>query len=129
MGVQSGFIRRDINGQIREKLAELGISAEFAYTPEQGGRMMWLVGGVPMTTGEAADRYLPGGFAGNFGRLAGLGSADVPSTTVLAALIAVSPRFRDDAARYFDDIAAKYGADTAGVAWTQACLKADQDGI
>lgn len=25
-------------------------------------------GGEPMTPGEAADKYLPGGFAGNFGK-------------------------------------------------------------
>ena len=59
--------RRDINGQIAEKLAELGIDGHFGYTPEQGGRMQWTIGGERMTTGEAADKYLPGGFAGNFG--------------------------------------------------------------
>lgn len=61
-------VRRDINGRIKEKLAELGIAGEFRYTPEQGGRMLWTIEGVTLTPGEAADKYLHGGFAGNFGR-------------------------------------------------------------
>ena len=120
--------RKDINGQISDKLAELGIPGEFTYTPEQGGRMMWVIDGEAMTTGQAADAYLPGGFAGNFGTLGGLcPPADTPTTTELAALIEASPRFRGDGSAYFAEIAAKYGDDFAGLAWMQAILKAGQD--
>ena len=68
MGAQFKITRRDINGQIKDKLTELGIDGEFKYVPEQGGRMVWVIGGERMTTGEAADKYLPGGFSGNFGK-------------------------------------------------------------
>lgn len=54
-------VRRDINGRIMEKLAELGVE----YTREG---MSYRIAGELLTPGEAADRYLPGGFAGNFGR-------------------------------------------------------------
>lgn len=58
--------RRDINGRIKERLAELGIS----YTMEQqpDGRKLYRIEGELLNTGEAADKYLPGGFAGNFGK-------------------------------------------------------------
>jgi len=60
-GLDGTFLRRDINWQIKEKLAELGI----AYTREG---MSYRVGDELLTPGEAADRYLPGGLAGNFGK-------------------------------------------------------------
>ena len=57
--------RRDINGRIKEKLDELRIP----WTMEHdGGPVRYRVEGVLLTPGEAADKYLPGGFAGNFGQ-------------------------------------------------------------
>jgi len=57
--------RRDINGRIKEKLDELRIP----WTMERnGGPIRYRVEGVLLTPGEAADKYLPGGFAGNFGQ-------------------------------------------------------------
>ena len=58
--------RRDINGRIQEKLAELGIS--WAWEQVSDGRRLYRVEGELLNTGEAADKYLPGGFAGNFGK-------------------------------------------------------------
>jgi hypothetical protein len=49
------------------------------------------------------------------------------TTTDLAAALAASPRFTSTASGYFDELAAAYGADFAGLAWFQACLKLDQD--
>ena len=49
------------------------------------------------------------------------------TTTELAAIIAASPRFTGEAGAYFDECAARYGLDFTGLAWLQACLKADQD--
>lgn len=51
-------VRRDINGRIKDKLTELGIA--FEMEQQDDGRQL--------NTGEAADKYLPGGFAGNYGR-------------------------------------------------------------
>ena len=49
------------------------------------------------------------------------------STTDIAREITASPRFQNDTGKYFDEVAARYGHDVAGVAWIQACLMADQD--
>lgn len=69
MTTSQTHFRLNINGQIKEKLADLGIPATFAYVPEQGGRMMWIIGAEKLTPGEAADKYLPGGWAGSFSLL------------------------------------------------------------
>ena len=57
--------RRDINGRIKEALDGLRIPYEVIH---DGGPIRYRVEGVTLTPGEAADKYLPGGFAGNFGR-------------------------------------------------------------
>lgn len=59
-------IRRDINGRIKDKLTELGIA--FEMEQQDDGRHLYRVEGELLNTGEAADKYLPGGFAGNYGR-------------------------------------------------------------
>ena len=58
--------RMDINGQIKARLAELGI--EWSWGRDGTGRLLYSIGDDMLTPGEAADKYLPGGFAGNFGR-------------------------------------------------------------
>jgi len=57
--------RRDINGRIKEKLDELRLTWAMEH---DGGPLMYRVEGVLLTPGEAADKYLPGGFARNYGR-------------------------------------------------------------
>ena len=49
------------------------------------------------------------------------------TTTELAAQLAADPRFRDPKSALFDETAARHGRDFAGIAFIQACLKADQD--
>lgn len=62
-------VRKDINSQISEALEAKGIAGEFKYIREgRDGRMLWHIGNEVMTTGEAADRYLTGGFSANFGK-------------------------------------------------------------
>lgn len=39
-------------------LREAGAPGRMEYVSDQGGRMMWCVGGERMTPGEAAQRYL-----------------------------------------------------------------------
>jgi hypothetical protein len=56
-----------------------------------------------------------------------LGPRDLSSTD-LAQEIAASPRFGDDGAAYFDELAAARGPDLTGIAWIQACLAAGQGG-
>lgn len=72
IGNEIRITRKDINSQIRERLAELGIAATFGMVPcgshGTDSRLMWTIGGEQLTTGQAADKYLPGGFAGNFGK-------------------------------------------------------------
>lgn len=64
--VSSGFTRRSIHHQITEALASRGIS--WRQVTAADGRMMYEIEGQQMTAGEAADKYLEGGFSGNFGR-------------------------------------------------------------
>jgi hypothetical protein len=59
----------DINGMLRRTLTARGIAHELKYIDDQGGRMVWIIDGQQFTPGEACDRYLPGGFAGNFGKV------------------------------------------------------------
>lgn len=63
----SAFIRRDINSQIQAALDEAGVAGEFRYSDEHQA-MRWHIRGEVLTPGQAADKYLPGGFSGNFGR-------------------------------------------------------------
>lgn len=56
--------------------------------------------------------------------MTGAQSATITSTD-LAVKIESSSRFRGDTGDYFAEVAGRYGADLAGVAWIQACLLAD----
>lgn len=58
-------VRRDINSRIREHLD--GLHVDYTMEQQPDGRRLYRVGGELLNTGEAADRYLPGGFAANFG--------------------------------------------------------------
>jgi hypothetical protein len=49
------------------------------------------------------------------------------TTTELAAQIAADPRFASGDSTFFGEMAGQYGRDFAGLAFVQACLKADQD--
>lgn len=52
----SEMIRQNLNGRIGDLLKRRGIVAEFRYTPEQGGRMLWFLNdGRVFTPGELAD--------------------------------------------------------------------------
>ncbi len=62
-------------------------------------------------------------------RLAQMAARDAVTTTELAAQLAADPRFRGDTGDYFDEVAAQYGRDFAGIAWIQAALKIDQEAI
>lgn len=54
--MMSERIRQNLNGRIGDLLKHQGIEAEFRYTPEQGGRMLWFFeDGRVFTPGECAD--------------------------------------------------------------------------
>ena len=57
--------RRAIGTQLREYFEAHGIDASLVY---RNGANAYLIDGEYLTAGQAADRYLPGGFAGNFGK-------------------------------------------------------------
>jgi hypothetical protein len=63
-GVTVTRTRRSIATQLREFFAAHGIAWEIG---QHQGRTAYIVAGEPLTPGEAADKYLPGGFAAAFG--------------------------------------------------------------
>lgn len=64
-GVSMIRVRQDINGQITDYLKANNIPWEMVTIAD--GRQMYQINGEILNTGEAADKYLPGGFKGNFG--------------------------------------------------------------
>jgi hypothetical protein len=61
------LVRRNINGQLTDYLEAAGIPWTRESVPD--GRQLYRIEGVLLTTGEACDKYLPGGFKGNFGKV------------------------------------------------------------
>jgi len=57
--------RQSIGSQLQERFAELGLAYEVT---SDGGPIRYHVAGEILTPGEAADKYLPGGFAANYGK-------------------------------------------------------------
>jgi hypothetical protein len=57
--------RQSIGSRLAEYFETHGIDAPLVY---RNGANAYLIDGEHLTAGQAADRYLPGGFAGNFGR-------------------------------------------------------------
>lgn len=57
--------RQSIGSRLREYFEAHGIDALLVT---HRGAQAYLIDGEHLTAGQAADRYLPGGFAGNFGR-------------------------------------------------------------
>jgi hypothetical protein len=57
--------RRAIGTQLAEYFEANGIDAPLVT---HLGAQAYLIDGEHFTAGQAADRYLPGGFAGSFGR-------------------------------------------------------------
>jgi hypothetical protein len=58
--------RRSIAEQVREAVEARGLT--FGTRCEANGPLRYIIGGEVMSPGEAADKYLPGGFALNFGK-------------------------------------------------------------
>jgi hypothetical protein len=60
--------RRSINDRTRDAIESQGLSCELTMSDARGGgsRLLFCVEGEWLTPGEAADRYLPGGFMSNF---------------------------------------------------------------
>ena len=60
--------RQSINEKITEACEAAGIGCEFNVSAARGGgpRLLVFAEGEWLTPGEAADKYLPGGFDGNF---------------------------------------------------------------
>jgi hypothetical protein len=63
----AGFARRSIDEQVRQACQDLGLS--FTIGRSGDGAQRYVINGEPLSPGDAADRYLPGGFAANFGTL------------------------------------------------------------
>lgn len=62
------IVRKSIATQLKEHWAANGIPWQFGRDPRDPGRILYDVQGQTLTPGEAADKYLPGGFSGVFGK-------------------------------------------------------------
>jgi hypothetical protein len=62
------IVRRNVNDRTREAILAGGLTCELRMSDARGGgpRLLFRVEDEWLTPGEAADRYLPGGFAANF---------------------------------------------------------------
>lgn len=69
----TGFPRRSIDEQVRQSCEARGLA--FTIGRGAGGAQRYIINGESLSPGDAADRYLPGGFAGNF-RTAGVPVTD-----------------------------------------------------
>ena len=61
--------RQSINEKTAAACEAAGVDCEFKMSDARGGgvRLLVFAEGEWLTPGEAADKYLPGGFADNFG--------------------------------------------------------------
>lgn len=63
--MQVSTTRRSIATQLRDHCAARGLSIE--VTQHQGALAFVIDGGEPLNPGQAADKYLPGGFTAAYG--------------------------------------------------------------
>lgn len=66
-GVSMRVVRKSIDTQLREWCEANGHTFETGRFDD--GRIAYIVDGEKLPPGEAADKWLPGGFKANFGRL------------------------------------------------------------